>query len=431
MTRSLHLGTAKVDITPAMPVPLAGFAHRTGTFEQIAQPLYARIHCLQQSRVSGSKITVLLVSADLIWWGSDLVNRLSPKLRERYGLDSVLLHATHNHSGPQTSACFTDALGRPDPGYLLELERRLESGIEQALQSMEPVMMERGTGQCRIGLNRRKDIDGHIEMAPNENGPVDPEVTVIRFRTPDGRTKGLFVHYTCHPTTTGDNEISPEYCGAALERIEQALGSGVTGAFLQGCCGDIRPALVQDGQFYRGHRMEVERFGSWLCEEALRICCQPMNELAPALLPSHTLVLPLPFQSVPTVEELEEQAKLADIQGERARLLLGQATRRQGSIPLEITRLTLAKELSLITFNAEMVVDYGLFVKKASRGTMLPLGYTNGMIGYVPTAEQLEQGGYESHGSVPYFGLQAPFQPQIESLIRNALDQEIREEIEP
>ncbi|WP_282937351.1 neutral/alkaline non-lysosomal ceramidase N-terminal domain-containing protein [Paenibacillus sp. RC67] len=428
MKSPLKLGSAKVDITPTKPVPLAGFAHRTGPFELIAHPLYVRIHCLEQSDGSGSKTTVLLVSADLIWWGTDLVKKLTPQLKKRYGFQTVLLHATHTHSGPQTSDCFTDALGKSDPDYLEELEHRLLQGIEQSLQTMEPVTMERGVGQCLIGVNRRKEIDGHIEMAPNVKGPVDPEVTVIRFHSLSGWTKGLFVHYTCHPTTTGDNEISSEYCGVALDRIEQSLGSNVVGAFLQGCCGDIRPELVNDDEFYRGHRMEVERFGSWLSEEVLRINSMPMDELPSADLQSKTLVVPLPFQSVPSLNELKEQADQTDIYGEWARLLLHQPERLQESIPLEITRLDLAEELSLVAFNAEMVVDYGFLVKKASQGKVLPLGYTNGMIGYVPTVTQLVQGGYESQGSVPYFALPSPFASQVESIICSALSQVIGKE---
>ncbi|WP_239628519.1 neutral/alkaline non-lysosomal ceramidase N-terminal domain-containing protein [Paenibacillus sp. H1-7] len=417
----LKLGTAKADITPAAPVPLAGFAHRAGPFEHIAHRLYARIHCFEQQDKTGRKASALLVSADLIWWGSDLVSRLTPVLRERYGFQTMLLHATHTHCGPQTSSLFTDALGKPDPGYLEALEQRLLAGIEEALHNSEAVTVERGSGQCRIGVNRRKQSGGRIEMAPNEHGQIDPDVTVIRFRTSNGSVKALFVHYTCHPTTTGDNEISSEYCGVALERIEQSLGDGAVGAFLQGCCGDIRPALVSDGAFYRGHRMEVERFGSWLTEEVLRINSLPMEELAPGDLTSKTLELLLAFDSVPAIELLEEQADRSDIHSEWARLLLREPHRRAESIPLEITRLDVAKDLSFVAFNAEMVVDYGLFVKQASHGTMLPLAYTNGMIGYVPTAEQLAQGGYESRDAAPYFGLPSPFRPQIENDIRNAI----------
>jgi hypothetical protein len=389
----LLLGSAKADITPVHSVPLAGFAHRTNGFESVAHPLYARIHCFEQNDAEGKRMSVLFVSADLIWWGTDLSEQLRPKLSERFGFDAVLLHATHTHSGPQTSGRFVEALGMKDEAYVEFLEERLIRGVEQALRTMEPVTVHNGSEPCWIGVNRRLESDGEILMAPNEAGPVDPEVTVILFRKLNGTTKSVFVHYTCHPTTTDDNAVSSEFPGCAMDRIEHALGGEAVGAYLQGCCGDIRPNLAEDGRFYRGHRAEVERFGKMLSDTVLRIVQRPMIELAPSVLQISCAALELPFQ---------EQSP------------------RTGT-SLEMTWLQLAEGLSLLTFNAEMVVDYGLFIKENSCKTILPLAYTNGMIGYVPTREQLAQGGYEAEGSVPFFRLPGPFDPSLESIIRREI----------
>jgi 6-phosphogluconolactonase/glucosamine-6-phosphate isomerase/deaminase len=424
----LNLGSAKVDITPVNGIPLAGFAHRKKGFDTVSHRLYARIHCFEQIDSEGKKVSALVVSADLIWWGTDLVEKLRPILKERFAFDAVLLHATHNHSGPQTSGLFTDSLGNRDEAYLEFLENRLMQGVEHALRTVEPVTIERGSEEYPIGVNRRKDVDGKFIMAPNEDGPVDPEVTVIRFRTQEGELKSLFIHYTCHPTTTDDNDISSEFPGVALERIEHYLGGEIVGAFLQGCCGDIRPFLVRDGLFYRGHRAEVEHFGKLLSDAVLRINDRPMEVLIPGALKCKTKVVPLPFQSIPTLDELKEQSGLPDIRGECAMLLLEHPERLQERIPLEITWLELAEQLSFLTFNAEMVVDYGLFIKENYHGSILPLAYTNGMIGYVPTEEQLCQGGYEARDSVPYFGLPGPFHNQIENIIRREINNIIRGE---
>lgn len=424
----LNLGSAKVDITPVTSIPLAGFAHRERSFALVSLPLFARIHCFEQTDSTGKKVRVLLVSADLIWWGTDLVVKLRPKLKERFAFDAVLLHATHNHSGPQTSGLFTVSLGERDEAYLELLENKLLLGIELALRNLEPVIVERGSEASPIGVNRRKNIDREFIMAPNVDGPVDPEVTVIRFRTQEGELKSLFVHYTCHPTTTDDNDVSSEFPGVALDRIESRLDGAVVGAFLQGCCGDIRPYLVREGMFYRGHRVEVEHFGKLLSDAVLRINDRPMELLTPGTLKYTTKLVPLPFQSIPKIDELKEQSGLPDIRGECAKLLLEHPERLQRFIPLEVTRLELAEQLAFLAFNAEMVVDYGLYIKEISRGTSLPLAYTNGMIGYVPTEEQLHQGGYESKDSVPYFGLPAPFHYQTETIIRREINKLIRGE---
>jgi hypothetical protein len=49
-----------------------------------------------------------------------------------------------------------------------------------------------------------------------------------------------------------------------------------------------------------------------------------------------------------------------------------------------------------------------LYIKQLSQGGTLPLGYSNGMVGYVPTAAQIAEGGYEGDSSSVSFGLPAP-----------------------
>jgi hypothetical protein len=45
------------------------------------------------------------------------------------------------------------------------------------------------------------------------------------------------------------------------------------------------------------------------------------------------------------------------------------------------------------------------------------------MIGYVPTAEQVNEGGYEAVESALFFGLPSPFDSSLESKIKKALHQ--------
>ena len=103
----------------------------------------------------------------------------------------------------------------------------------------------------------------------------------------------------------------------------------------------------------------------------------------------------------------------------------------------------MARGLVLLAANAELVVEYGLYAKKlaaggvrdreiaagedasgsSGRGTLrvLPMGYTNGMIGYIPTAAQIAEGGYESFWSTPYFLLPSPLSPAAERIVKQSL----------
>lgn len=120
-----------------------------------------------------------------------------------------------------------------------------------------------------------------MTMASNPDGPVDPEVTVIRFIGERGNTKALLVHYTCHATTTGDNFVSSEFPGVAMDYIEEYIGGSTVATYLQGFCGDGQPALIKDGIFYRGNDQDVYHLGQILGDEVLMVIKNPMEELQP------------------------------------------------------------------------------------------------------------------------------------------------------
>src|SRR5699024_2646445 len=108
---------------------------------------------------------------------------------------------------------------------------------------------EFGKGTSKIGVYRRKKINGRTQMAPNDSVPVNDDLTVIRLKTYRGSEKAIFIHFTCHPTTTDDNVISSEFIGVCCEKLEKIIPD-CTVIFLQGFCGDVRPALIRGGQFY-------------------------------------------------------------------------------------------------------------------------------------------------------------------------------------
>lgn len=422
----LRLGVAKTDITPCTPLPLAGFGHRGGNFEAVSQPLYARVFFFEQ----GKKRRALLVSADLIWWGTDRMVDLRDRIKGIWGLEesSIVLHATHTHSGPQTSGRFTSSLGKPDFGYVEALELTILESIDRAIDDLEVVTVERGSGECCFGINRRKLVGNEITMAPNEQGPIDTEVSVVRFRTSAESTKAVLAHYACHPTTTDDNLVSSEFPGVAMENVEAELGEETVAAYLQGCCGDVRPALVREGKFYKGSDSEVRGLGKTLADQVLTILELPMRSVSPCYLTSRGTTIPLPLQKLPTKAALETKSHKRDVAGEWSRLLLREPERVQRDTPLEMTLWSIADGLSFLAMSAEVVVDYGLFIKRRFRGRILPLPYSNGMLGYLPTASQIAEGGYEARESIFFFGLPSPLAPSLESKLHDEMINLVKED---
>jgi hypothetical protein len=308
-----------------------------------------------------------------------------------------------------------------EPAYIHFLMEQVDHAVGIAHDRAETVTVERGSGECAaIGINRRLPKQGKIEMAPNPAGLVDPEVTVIRFCTPAKQVKGVLFHFACHPTTTSDNRVTSEYCGAAMEELDRQLGDGIS-CFLQGCCGDVRPALHKDGAFFSGNERDVREAGGQLASEVLDILSGPMTALRSAELRAWTTQVELPFQRVPDPAELQADPRDPEIVRMWKRLLLDNPHRLTGRHLLSIQLMQICDELSWIAMNGEIVTEYGLFIKQRSQSRTLPLGYSNGMIGYVPTARQLREGGYESERSTLPFGYPSPFQEQIEVRIQSAI----------
>ncbi|UVI31929.1 neutral/alkaline non-lysosomal ceramidase N-terminal domain-containing protein [Paenibacillus spongiae] len=417
----MMLGTGKADITPPYPVPLAGFSERRDVYEGVARPLYVRVWLFEQdSDAAVERRQALIIQADLIWWGTGHVEAIKRSIQAKWGIspEHVFFHASHTHGGPQTTSEFNPLVGVMAPAYLNDLERAVEQAIADAHLNVEAVTMEKGSVICEgIGISRRRIVNGAAQFAPNPDGLNDNEVTVIRCLTEDGRMKGLLFHFTCHPTITNANWVTSEYCGAAMELLDREWGDGVS-CFLQGCCGDIRPSLHKEGSFYRGDEGDIANSGAQLSAAVNRILTQPMTRLEPARIEGWITQVELPFRPLPFAEYGMEESEVAEAW--KAMQQTGSSSQKDSSV-LCMQLLKLADGLALIGMNGEMVVEYGVWIKREADGRILPLGYSNGMIGYVPTAAQIEEGGYESVTSGYVFGYPAPFASDVESRIKEAL----------
>src|SRR5699024_7992434 len=86
-----------------------------------------------------------------------------------------------------------------------------------AMRRKQPVRTGAGRGSSHIGVNRRfaRPGDGAVVVGRNREGPVDPEVQVVRIDALDGQPLAVLVNYACHPITVGPDcdRITPDYPG--------------------------------------------------------------------------------------------------------------------------------------------------------------------------------------------------------------------------
>lgn len=397
----MRLGVGKAVITPPLGLPMAGYAFRGSRgAEAVLDELEARVFWFQAESASGENgavDSVLIITADLIGFDEQLTAEIRGELASRFGLqpEAVLLAASHTHSGPQTCRNMVD-VGAVDWGYLSTLRAQVLAAAETARQNMQSVSIRYGCGHLSgYAINRRLIVNGKAVAAPNPEGVRDDDVPVISCWSADGRLIGVLFQYTCHPTVLGEYRYSADYPGAARRHVERELGA--TAAFLPGCFGDVRPhcVLVGGKSFRRGTAEDVAAFGAALGGEVVRV-----------------VQMAGPARGVHASSGLAAQAGTIT-------LPLAQAGQ---TASLSWQRLDLADGLTLVALGGELSVEYGHFIKGLRPNHVaIPLGYANGMVGYIPTAQQFAEGGYEPDTSTPYFGLPAPFDPQIEDIIHSVL----------
>src|SRR5512133_1637916 len=93
----MRAGTAKIDITPEIPVMLYGYASRKSPSEGVHDHLYARAVAFENN---GQKI--LLISSDLGSYTDTLASVISKAIMEKFNLkeSEIFLAAIHSHSSP-------------------------------------------------------------------------------------------------------------------------------------------------------------------------------------------------------------------------------------------------------------------------------------------------------------------------------------------
>jgi hypothetical protein len=404
-------------------VRLAGYASRQAPVSTILDPIEISVVMLEST---GHRC--LIFSFDLMIVGSELQNTIFCKL-QRLGFrpDEVVLLASHTHCAPATDqACAR--LGVPDIEFVNDVADAAEDLVRQ-IQRQQPsdISLHVFRGHLNHSINRRRDWPfptfgrtygfklTSVSLAPNPSGPRDEEATIALLRkTDDGQVVGIIWHYTCHPTAVvPENVISSDYVGAVRCALRERFGQ-IPCIFVQGFCGDIRPNI------------EVSQKASW--RERLRRIFRMIASGPSFAAPSAEDWMRWSRSLAASVCDIAQGAPVktfspANLQTGSARIPLGAFF--GGSIPdkmLEAKVVRIGEELEIVALSAEVCVRWERILDEAvpipSQRIRLYGGYLGALFGYLPTAAQVPEGGYEVEGFQRLFGLSGRFAPdQIEPAV--------------
>lgn len=400
----LTLGVARRDVSPVHAVELAGFGRRgNALISRIAHPIQLRV-----AVVGDGSRDLALVSGEFLNWSTERDATVRSIVAASAGVaeSDVMFCATHTHSAPQLSHDHAALLGVADQAYVAELDAHLARVSQDAAAARCEVAVSRTTGTYELARQRREHLDAER--------PIDDRLTVVRFQAGDVLV-ACFVHYTCHPVVSADDAVSGDFLGVAMGRVEDATGAIVFP--LQGCAGDVDPVGVVMTGIER-----AESVGRDFADAVVALLKGPAEPVVTAPTGSTWTSAELPLVGSPTESELVAASIGDGLDAQWARALLAD---RELLRPFRECRLqlwSLGPGLQLLGINGEATSPYGLRIRAESGGSALPVAYSNGMIGYLPTAAQIAAGGYEVEESARCYLLPGTFDPVIEQRIDDAVD---------
>lgn len=255
--RALEAAAAKVDITPDLAAEttwLAGFGAKGRRPSGVHDPLYARLLLVREG-----KTTVALASFDLL----GLYLNDTDALRRAWagGEEGKILfvHATHQHSGPDTLGLWGRFPGVS--GINKAYQARITGRVAQALRLLEtqlrPATLAGGAGTLDPRGLCRDSRDPQV---------IDPNLAVLRVKGADGKAIATVVNWSCHPEVIGrgNSLITADYPGPLCARVEAKTGGQCL--FLNGVIGGLMTPDTETENFY-----ETQRIGAAVADAALAL----------------------------------------------------------------------------------------------------------------------------------------------------------------
>lgn len=405
-----------IDITPPVGLPIGGNVRK----DNISRGVYDNLLCNAVLLEDGDE-RVCFLSLDLLGLHYDSCRLIKAAVHAKTGLEpgKIIINCIHTHSGPDVLDFFKDEISKDCLDYISDISVKITDGVQQAVRELQDVKI--GISKSCVydlSFNRRLVMkDGSMKMNweyPDEKdvagvaGPIDPELIVISLSDNDGAFKALIINFSLHPAIlVGQDWLwSRDYVNYLDNHIKKVLGDEVVILFANGAEGNINHIDFRNKKQGRGFD-EAERIGEKLGDYVL----QSLSTAMPAEKTSLTCVsseIELPYRKISSdeINNAEELWKrcggvipaLVDGCPDEiyAAQIIKMSKREKTSATTEIMAVRLTEDTAVATLPGEVFTEFGMEIKKTSGyGNTLIFGLANDCIGYIPTKEAFDEGGYE------------------------------------
>ena len=448
----LTAGVGRTTLTPPLGTPLIGYGGREHGADTIRDDVYATSLVL-----SDGEMKIALVTCDLCALPIQQVRHVQRLIEQRTGIPPghVLINCSHAHSGPLTT--FSEETPESLRQVVITLLDAIADSVVQAAATLVPCHLSAGKGSVQASINRRKR-NGYSDAVTPEfpQGTVDPDLHLVRIDGLDGTPLAALTSYACHPVALRppSHAISADFVCALRQTVEPQVGAPLL--FAQGAAGNLVPI---------GPDMEMEKrlelTGKMLGAEALRVHAalgrksqrqqNTLDEKGGRAREADSLESPARSESLDFNTRADGPlAAQAGGTGPPPRPMLAAASETlllnlwqdqpqatgagrshqtfpylapplvDGKVACAVQVLRLG-DIALVGVAGEAFAEIGLAVKARSPfAHTIFLGYTNGCLGYIPTAAAYPAGGYEVHRAHAVYRLPHTIAPDSAGKITSA-----------
>lgn len=448
----LVAGAATLTINPKMGVSKGGLRLFGGPIESIESDIYMSALVLK----SGGT-TLALLTCDLGMMSNAEGLALRTEVAEAINLPvtNVMINISHNHSSP-SSLDWQRSSDSPEQMRLMEeytsyMTRRTVECATNAMQTLKPARIEAAWGESDINIYRREWNGSQDILGEVPEHPTDKSVGVIRIDGLDGHAIATLFRYSCHPVVVGARAtaLSADFPGPARKIVEDTVG-GVA-LFMQGCGGNLNPRV---GIGYEEDCSDTNfRVGSALGAEVLRVALgirtdkyqderveldnipnilfKPWHERTehPAVvLASSEKLVHFTFSPLPSLESAEElvtkwtkevedrpsrDVHAWEVRAAKKYLAWAQTlveAVKDGNPTREFkVQAFRIGNIAIVGMNTETFFETGFEIQsKSPFEHTFVLGYTNGLIMYLPRAQDYPEGGWKIDGKYALPDLMPP-----------------------
>ncbi len=391
---------------------------------------------------------IIIINGDLLYFSDELCLDIWEWIENEYRVEriNVVLNATHTHCAYHPGGAFFDG-SLQDNNFIRMLSAKIKSAIEDAFNNLKEAKLYIAKTKCDIGVNRRKlivkaqkriPLRTIIANRPNPDAEIDHDLYAIKVIRGE-QVDAYLLNYACHPSVLRGAYISSDFPGRIGSSLKKIVDRSIFVSYLQGFSGNIRPNLLSPAssflkspkkfiiEFIEGSHFEkntsekhIDRIGQKIADKIKTISDDNFKEV----------------HFKPKAKEVEVELSFEKAFSKEYFLSLSPKTRPekqwlehviknyicQKKILIKIRRIDLDETYSFLCIPGEVFCEYSLKFKEIfAPREIIPLGYANGMVGYLPTGKAVREGGYEVERAYRKYGLPCPFSEDIEKTIINGV----------